>query len=153
MQPLKDALEEHTIVVEDPVLRKGFTSVPNLLFCLKGLSHGARLTFVLLLKYAWQEKSCFPGVDTLASDLEVERKSVIRYTKELEEYGLVAIRRRGLGKTNVYYINRLRGEDALRLKSHGWDGKKSHLWGIQTSRRRDSKNTQKKKTQKKNTQR
>jgi len=59
MQGLKEILEKHTIVIEDPLLRKGFTIVPNLLFMVSGLSHGARLTYVLLLKYAWQEGAAF----------------------------------------------------------------------------------------------
>ena len=119
MQSLKAVLRKHTIVIEDPLLKKGFTIVPNLLFALKGLSHGARLTYVLLLKYAWQEDSCFPGVERLAGELDVERKSVMRYTRELHRRGLIGIERRGLGKTNVYHINRLGPEATARLKSHG----------------------------------
>ena len=46
MQSVKEVLEKHTIVIEDPLLRKGFTIVPNLLFLFRGLSHGARLTYV-----------------------------------------------------------------------------------------------------------
>ena len=107
MQSLSQVLEKHTIVVEDPLLRKGFTMVPNLLFSFKGLSHGARLTYVLLLKYAWKEGSCFPGLDRLAGELEVERKSVMRYTRELQDGGLITIQRRGMRKTNIYHINKL----------------------------------------------
>lgn len=118
MQRLKEVLEAHTIVVEDPLLRKGFTVVPNLLFALKGLSHGARLTYVLLLKYAWQEGSCFPGVERLGEDLGVERKSVMRYTRELRSKGLITVKRRGLGKTNIYYISRLEAEVVSKLTSH-----------------------------------
>jgi DNA-binding transcriptional ArsR family regulator len=118
MQSVKEVLEKHTIVIEDPLLRRGFTIVPNLLFIFKGLSHGARLTYVLLLKYAWQEGSCFPGVDRLAEDLGVERKSVMRYTRELRNRGLIHIKRRGFGKTNVYRISRLKNVDILKLKSH-----------------------------------
>jgi hypothetical protein len=145
MQKLKEVLEEHTIVVEDPLLRRGFTAVPNLLFALKGLSHGARLTYVLLLKYAWQKGSCFPGVETLGADLGVERKSVMRYTHELQNNGLITIKRRGLGKTNVYRINRLEAHVVSKLKSHRRD-----IW---KSGRCDPNNTQRKKTQKKKTQR
>ena len=32
MLSLKEVLKKHTIVIEDPLLRKGFTIVPNLLF-------------------------------------------------------------------------------------------------------------------------
>ncbi len=100
-------LTRNTIVIRDPLLRRGFTIVPNLLFAIKGLSHGARLTYVLLLKYAWREGSCYPGIERMAEELEVERKSVIRYTRELARRGLITVKRRGLALTNVYYINRL----------------------------------------------
>jgi predicted transcriptional regulator len=119
VESLKEALEKHTIVIRDPILRKGFTIVPNVLFAFMGLSHGARLTYVLLLKHAWQEGSCFPGIDRLAEQLEVERKSVMRYTKELQDAGLITIERRGLRRTNIYHINRLKMADVLKLKSHG----------------------------------
>lgn len=106
MKPIKEILEKDTIVIDEPMLKQGLTVVPNYLFSLKNLSHGARLTYVLLLKYAWQENSCFPGVERLANHLEVERKSVMRYTHELEARGLICIERRGQGKTNVYHLSR-----------------------------------------------
>jgi hypothetical protein len=96
----------HSIIIEEPSLRHGFVVVPNFLFGLKMLSHGARLTYILLLKYAWQENSCFPGVQRLAEHLAVERKSVIRYTGELVTSGLISIERRGQGHTNIYHLNR-----------------------------------------------
>ncbi len=107
MENEETRLRRNTIVIRDPLLKRGFTIVPNLLFALKGLSHGARLTYVLLLKYAWREGACYPGLARLAAELEVERKSVIRYTKELARRGLITVKRRGLSLTNVYYINRL----------------------------------------------
>lgn len=94
------------IVIDEPSLRYGFIAVPNYLFAFKRRSHGAKLTFILLLKYAWQQTQCFPGVVRLAAELEVERKSVIRYTQELMSRGLVAIERRGRGRTNVYHLCR-----------------------------------------------
>ena len=106
MKAIKEILEPDTIIIDEPALRQGFTVVPNFLFGLKELSHGARLTYVLLLKYAWNEGSCFPGVERLARELEVERKSVMRYTRELQNQQLVSIERRGQGKTNVYHLKR-----------------------------------------------
>ena len=111
------------------------------------------MTYVLLLKYAWREGSCFPGIDRLAEELGVERKSVMRYTRELQDRGLITIKRRGLGRTNVYHIMRLKTEDVLRLKSHGRDFLKSHHQDTRKSDRWDAKNTQGKKIQNKNNQR
>ena len=100
-------LERDTIVVEDTLLRQGFTQVPNLILRMSGVSHGAKLTYALLLSYAWQEGSCFPGQDQLAKDLSVERKAVIRYLKELKDKQIIQVVRRGMGKTNVYILPRL----------------------------------------------
>ena len=117
MSKTNTSCAKHTIVIDDPALRAGFTIVPNVLFGLADLSHGGRLTYVLLLKYAWQEGSCYPGVERLAQDLGVERKSVMRYTRELSRKRLISVRRRGHGRTNVYHITRI--ERVIHMKSHG----------------------------------
>ena len=51
----------------DPVAAAGFTQVPNVILKSTDLSVGAKLTYALLLSYAWQKESCFPGQETLAS--------------------------------------------------------------------------------------
>lgn len=97
---------EHTIVIEDEALRRGFTQLPNYLFQVRGLSHSAKLTYALILSYAWQKDYCFPGQETLARDLEVSTRSVIEYLKELQQQRLIRIQRRGLGLTNIYHVLR-----------------------------------------------
>ena len=69
MIPINLVRTDTKIVIDEPFLRHGFTVVPNYLFGFKGLSNGAKLTFILLLKYAWQEGQCFPGVVRLAEHL------------------------------------------------------------------------------------
>ena len=99
--------ERTTIVVEDDLLKQGFTQVPNALLRWPGVTHGAKLTYALLLSYAWHLGSCFPGQEQLAQDLSVERKAVIRYLKELKDKQIIRVERRGMGKTNVYYLPKL----------------------------------------------
>ncbi len=94
------------IIVEDESLRQGFTQIPNALLRRTDLTPGGKLTYMGLLSYAWQRDSCFPGQDTLARDIGVGKRSVIRYLQELEEVGLLEIRRRGLGQTNLYILKR-----------------------------------------------
>ncbi len=43
----------------------------------------------------------------LAGDMGVERKAVSRHLKELREIGLIQVKRRGMGKTNVYFLPRI----------------------------------------------
>jgi hypothetical protein len=104
MNSAKDILEKHTIVILNEALKHGFTQLPNFVLKDKKLSFGARLTYAVLLSYAWQEDSCFPGQDRMAQDLGVTRKAINSYLSELKINGYVDWQRRGLGKTNVYFI-------------------------------------------------
>ena len=104
MKPVKEILEKHTIVVLNQALKKGFAQIPRYILCDHRISFGARLTYAVLLSYAWQEESCFPGQSRMAADLGVTRKAVNNYLVELREFRYISWERRGLGKTNIYYI-------------------------------------------------
>jgi hypothetical protein len=95
------------IFIEDETLRQGFTQIPNAVLRLSDISPGAKLTYVMLLSYAWYNDSCYPGQDRLAADMGSGVRSVIRYLKELETAGLLTIKRRGLGHTNFYTLHRI----------------------------------------------
>ncbi len=88
----------------DPVVRGGFTQVPNFILKDGSLSLGAKVSYAMFLHYAWNNDSCFPGQDRLAKDMGMSRSRVTEYIGELEAAGLVAITRRGQGKTNLYTI-------------------------------------------------
>ena len=104
MEGVKNILEKNTIVVLNQALKQGFTQLPRFVLKDKRLSFGARLTYAVLLSYAWQEDSCFPGQDKMASDLGVSRQAINGYLIELKENSYISWERRGLGKTNIYYI-------------------------------------------------
>ena len=89
----------------DVLTAKGFTQVPNHVLISSKLSPGAKLTYAMLLKYAWQNDYCFPGQVRLAKDMGVTDRSVRTYLQELERERFVAIRQRGLGKPNLYELN------------------------------------------------
>ena len=107
MKPLGEIFKEQNIVLAttDPVAQGGFTQVPNFILKDPSLSMGAKLTYALFLSYAWQNDLCFPGQERLAGDIGMSRSSVSAFTAELERVGLVNIRRRGQGKTNIYTIH------------------------------------------------
>ena len=69
------------------------------------LSAGDKVTFAMLLSYAWQNDYCFPGQERLATDMGLDQRSVRRHLKSLQTTGLLAIQRRGQGKTNIYELN------------------------------------------------
>lgn len=93
------------LVGADPATAGGFTQVPNFLLTNQKLSVGAKLTYAMLLKYAWHEQACFPGQEKLAEDMGTGERSVRRYLAELEEFGLLEVQQRGLGKTNLYKLH------------------------------------------------
>src|SRR5437016_12006942 len=102
-----DILKERNIILKgaDAATRGGFTQVPNFLLKSNRLSAGDKMTFAMLLSYAWQNDFCFPGQTRLAQDLGLSDRSVRTHLKSLETIGLLAIQRRGQGKTNIYELN------------------------------------------------
>ena len=93
------------IVGADPVTRHGFTQVPNFILTNTQLSVGAKLTYAMLLKYAWADGACYPGQIKLAQDIGSGERSVRSYLKELENAALLEVSQRGLGKTNLYRLH------------------------------------------------
>jgi hypothetical protein len=104
MKTLGEVIKRHTIVVLNQQLKHGFTQLPNYVLKDKSLSFGARLAYAVLLSYAWQEDSCFPGQMRMAADLGSTERSVRRFLTELKQRGFIAWKQQGLNKTNVYYI-------------------------------------------------
>jgi Helix-turn-helix domain len=94
-----------TLTVANAALRGGFVLLPRTLLHAPGLSRDAKLLYAVLLSYAWQQGSCFPGYARLQADLGCGINQVTKYLRELEDAGLVTRRRRGLGKTTVYTLH------------------------------------------------
>ena len=68
---LGDILKDKNIILKgaDAATAMGFTQVPNFLLKSKKLSSGDKMAFAMLLSYAWQNDSCFPGQERLAEDM------------------------------------------------------------------------------------
>ena len=95
--------DEQNIVVENELLRRGFTSIPNYIFGMP-ISSNAKLIYMALLSYAWNNRSCYPGLAKLCSDVSLSDKPVTKAIEELTQAELLEVRRRGQGKTNIYII-------------------------------------------------
>src|SRR6202051_1969784 len=106
-RPIGDIIRERNIEIigADLATRHGFTQVPNFILTKKDISVGAKLAYAMLLKYAWGDDACFPGQLKLADDMGAGERSVRTYLKELESVGLLEIKQRGLGKTNLYSLH------------------------------------------------
>lgn len=99
-----------TVVVKDPALRQfegGFTAIPNRILENNDLSLGARMTYAMLLKYAWQKDFCFPAQQQLAQDLGITDRSVRTFLTELHDRALIDWKQQGLNRPNIYYILKL----------------------------------------------
>jgi len=104
-QELNDRENTIRLIGADPMSKRGFTQVPNFILMNATLSVGAKLTYAMLLKYAWYDKKCFPGQQTLAKDMGASDRSVRNYLKELEKARFIKIVQRGLGKVNIYELH------------------------------------------------
>ena len=106
MVRMGDLIERNIILRgADVITARGFTQVPNHALESPKISPGAKLTFAMLLKYAWQNDFCFPGQERLATDMGVARQSANTYLQELQREQFILIKRRGQGRTNIYELN------------------------------------------------
>src|SRR5258706_1729011 len=96
-RPMAEILKDRNIVLRgaDAATAKGFTQVPNFILKSKKLTAGDKMTFAMLLSYAWQNDFCFPGQVRLGEDLGMHETNVRKHLKALETIGLLAIQRRG----------------------------------------------------------
>lgn len=80
----------------------GYTQIPNAILSSKKLSDSAKLAYVILLSYAWNNDHCFPGQAAMGDRWGKSDRSVRKALKELEEAGYLKVTRQGLGRTNIY---------------------------------------------------
>jgi len=106
IRSIKEIISEKNIELStlDPIARFGFTQLPNFVLKNGSLGIGSKVVYAMFLYYAWHKDSCFPGQDRLADDIGMSKSRVNEFIKELKRAGLIEIRRRGQGKTNIYKI-------------------------------------------------
>ena len=102
-----DILKDRNIILRgaDVATSQGYTQVPNFLLKMKEITSGDKMTFAMILSYAWQNDSCFPGQAKLAEDMGVDERTIRRHIQALQAAGLLVIQQRGQGKTNIYELN------------------------------------------------
>ena len=107
VQHIGELLRDKNIVLRgaDVLSQRGFTQVPNHVLRSDNISAGAKLAYTMLLSYAWHNEFCFPGQERLAKDMGAGERSVVRYIQELEKEQFISVKRRGLGRPNLYELN------------------------------------------------
>ena len=99
-------------------LAAGFTMMPDMVRGDPTLSRTAKLVYEQLLSYMRQRDFCWPSQQRIADDLgTVSRRTVIRAIRELYERGFIEKWRRGLNRTNVYFINPLDFTRSFKLRT------------------------------------
>jgi biotin operon repressor len=106
MQTISSLVQQRfdRVVVQNEILRSGFASFPYLVMEDKRLSIGGRFTYAFLLKYAWQEGSCFAGQEKMAGEMGVSERQLQRYLYELRDCGYIKIERKDNRYNNTYVI-------------------------------------------------
>lgn len=99
-----DNIQNDKIEILDKTLKSGFAPTPRVVLRNPKLSRNSKTTYSLLLDYAWQTGSCFPGQQTLAKELGVSTRTIQRDLEELKAFGLIDWKQRGKNRTNIYYI-------------------------------------------------
>jgi len=97
---------QRTVILQDEALRRlrGFTAIPNSILRHAKLSYGAKVTFGVLLSYAWQDNFCWPAQERLAHDLTCSERHVRRFLQELKTNGIIDWKQQGLNLPNIYSI-------------------------------------------------
>ncbi|MFO8081439.1 MAG: hypothetical protein R6V07_14215 [Armatimonadota bacterium] len=99
---------EPLVQYEDLEQATGFTQINNaVLRCYPELSDGEKMTYAVLKSFAYVGPETFVGEETLARARDVTVSTISRHLTRLIEVGLVKVRRRGQGKTNIWIITRI----------------------------------------------
>lgn len=106
MRSLSEVIKERVerVIVENEMLRAGFAALPYVVLRDTKLSIGARLTYAILLSYAWQEDSTFVGQEKMAHDMGISGRQLQRYLYELRDGNYVEISREDRRFNNTYTI-------------------------------------------------
>ena len=92
------------VIVENEMLRAGFAALPYIVLRDTRLTVGARLTYAVLLSYAWQNNETFAGQEKMAKDVGISERQLQRYLYELRDTHYIDISREDKRFNNTYII-------------------------------------------------
>ncbi len=85
------------------IRKKGWFWIENNLVDRKDLTFEEKAMYTILARFADENGKCFPSIEKLSELIGKDKRTVIRYTKKLEEKGLIEKKRR-FNQTNIYYL-------------------------------------------------
>jgi hypothetical protein len=109
---------KEAVQFRNPVKGVGFAQVFHAVAMDKRISDGALRTFLLYLKYAQQNESCWPSRKRLSEERGKDQATITRHTTELEAAGYIT-RVRRTGKTSLTYIEDIEQIPELNTMAQG----------------------------------
>jgi len=70
----------------------------------RDLTAGAKLVWAVVADHIGKNDSCWPGVRKIAADSGLSVSGVIKAVRQLESKALLQVDRRGIGRSNHYYL-------------------------------------------------
>ena len=122
--------------------KQGFTQIENCVLRHPLIPQAAKLVYGVLVSYSFSNKGAFPGQDRIAYELQMSVRTVKRALQKLREHGLIKWERRGLNKTNVYYIL----EVPAKIKNSYFESQ--HAWKVSKQLSQEQKEVFKEETMK-----
>jgi hypothetical protein len=104
-EEIRQRLEEWRAMAAN--LANGFTQMPNQVRTDPTLRSSEKNVYEHLLSYMWKREWCWPSQARIAQELGISRRTVIRACEVLYNRCYIEKWRRGLGRTNVYFVNPL----------------------------------------------
>lgn len=116
MKSTKDILSTHSKYVKtaektgkifetDRLFERTWSDIPGILLIDPKISHGAKILYLAMRRFSDPNGHSYPGHERLGKIINRKQWSIIAYQKELEKTGWLKIKRRGLGRTNYYYLD------------------------------------------------
>ncbi len=110
-------------------IKAGYGIIQRDIMTMENLSIHSKAVYALLVSYAGQKNSCYPGFDTMAEKLDISRPTVIKAIKGLEDKELVRVEREN-GKGNTYYPTYIKDGEEPIVNNEPWftlDGKLTYI--------------------------
>jgi len=110
---------QKTLIIKDENLQGGFAQIPNIILRDGTLSSNAVRLYALLLSYAWANDECYPGQGRLSMEMGCSLDTVQRTLNELKDRHLISWKQQGLGRSSIYYIEKLTDGYLVEPKEEG----------------------------------
>lgn len=81
-----------------------FVQVPTYILFNQNLSIDAKIIYMALKWHCFGKQSCYPSIDILREECNMSIHKTKHGLKELYVKKIINKQRRGLGKTNIYYL-------------------------------------------------